>query len=308
MAEHGISPHIFAITNLLEDHLDRYANVDAYHEAKGAVLDHQKEDDWAILPSRRFDRERLEPRTRGRVAYFEAAGEPLPGGAQGVSCSGGVLRARWNGSEVELVRVDALPMKAEHYLSNIAAAACVALAAGAEPESLRDPLRSLRPLKDRQEIVATLDEILYVNDTTATMPAAAAASIRSYSGRDLVVIAGGASKWLDPTPLAVAASALARHVVLLDGPATAGIERALHHQGFSAISAPYDSMASAVIAAESLACPGSIVLLAPGASSFGMFQNEFDRGRKFREAVLDGAEASSPQRGQAVPPPSSAND
>lgn len=286
MTEHGTAPHAFAVTNLLEDHLDRYVDVDAYHEAKTAVLDHQEEDDWAILPSRRFDREQLEPRARGRIAYFEAAGEPLPDGAPGVSCSGEALRMHWDGRKAELVRVDALPMKAEHYLSNIAAAACVALVAGVDPESLRDRLLSLRPLKDRQEIVATLNDVLYVNDTTATMPAAAAASIRSYSGRDLVLIAGGASKRLDPKPLAVAASALARHVVLLDGPATAGIERALHRQGFSAISTPHDSMESAVIAAHSLANPGSVVLLAPGASSFGMFQNEFDRGHQFREAIL----------------------
>ncbi len=286
MAEHGAAPHVFAVTNLLEDHLDRYANVDAYHEAKAAVLDHQEENDWAILPSRRFDRERLEPRTRGRIAYFETAGEPLPEGAPGVSCCGGALRARWDGREIELVRVEDLPMRAEHYLGNVAAAACVALAVGAEPESLRDPLSSLRPLEDRQEIVATVNGVQFVNDTTATMPAAAAASIRSYASKDLVLIAGGASKRLDPTPLAVAASELARHVVLLDGPATAGIERALRHRGFGAISGPHDSMASAVTAAESLSGPGSVVLLAPGASSFGMFQNEFERGSKFREAVL----------------------
>lgn len=285
MAEFRVAPDVFVVTNLLEDHLDRYSTVEQYHEAKVSVLDHQGSGDWAILPSRLDDRARLEGRARGRRAYFEAAGEPLPPGADGVFASGGMLRASWRGDELELGPLANLPLGGAHYASNVAAAACAALALGTGAETIRDRLGSLPKLDHRQEPVATIDAVEYVNDSTATMPAATAASVRAYAGRELVLIAGGSSKRLDPRPLAVAASELVRTVVLLEGDATAGIGKALLARGLDSLRGPFDSIEAAVTEARSVARPGSVVLLAPGATSFGMFADEFDRGTRFKNAV-----------------------
>lgn len=285
MAEFRVAPGVFVVTNLLEDHLDRYSTVEQYHEAKVSVLDHQGPDDWAILPSRLDDRARLEGRARGRRAYFEAAGEPLPPGTDGVFASGGVLRAAWEGDELELCPLANLPFGGAHYASNVAAATCAALALGTGAETIRDRLGSLPTLDHRQEPVATIDAIEYVNDSTATMPEATAASVRAYAGRDVVLIAGGSSKQLDPRPLAVAAAELVRTVVLLEGDATAGIGKALLARGLNSLRGPFDSMEAAVTEARSVARPGSVVLLAPGATSFGMFADEFDRGTRFKNAV-----------------------
>jgi UDP-N-acetylmuramoylalanine-D-glutamate ligase len=80
--------------------------------------------------------------------------------------------------------------------------------------------------------------------------------------------------------------AVARVVVLLAGDATDGIQTALRDRGYDAFLGPFDSMESAVWAAKSAARPGSVVLLAPGATSFGMFADEFDRGERFKDSVL----------------------
>lgn len=285
MAEFRVAPDVFVVTNLLEDHLDRYSTVEQYHEAKVSVLDHQGVDGWAILPSTLFDRVRLEGRARGRRGYFEADGEPLPLGANGVFAADGMLRANWEGRELELGPVADLPLQGAHNVSNVAAAIAAALAASVDSEAIRARLCSLPRLYHRQESVATIDGVEYVNDSAATMPAATAASVKAYAGRDVILIAGGSSKNLDPRPLATAVAKVARTVVLLEGDATAGIEEALLALGHNSLLGPFDSMEAALAAAKSAARPDSVVLLAPGATSFGMFKDEFDRGAKFKNAV-----------------------
>jgi UDP-N-acetylmuramoylalanine--D-glutamate ligase len=286
LAESRIAPDVFVVTNLLEDHLDCYSTIEQYHEAKAAVLDHQDQDDWAILPSRLFDRTRLEGRARGRRAYFEADGEPLPPGTDGVFASDGVLRANWEGEELELIALSDLPLDGAHNVSNASAAVVAALAVGVTLDAIRKRLASIPQIEHRQMPVATIDGVEYVNDSAATMPEATRASLRTFAGRDIILIAGGSDKKLKPRPLALAAAKLARTVVLLEGSATDGIREALLAVGVSSLLGPFDSIEAAVEAAKAKARPGSVVLLAPGAASFGMFVDEFDRGAKFRSAVL----------------------
>ena len=288
LTEQGLAPSVLVVTNLLEDHLDRYDNdIELYHEAKARLLDGQGPDGWAILPSSPYERGRLGPRVKGRRAYFQVRDHPLPDGADGVWRSGEVLRSRWAEREFELLPVEELPLGADHYVSNVAAATCAALAAGVSPGRVSARLRTLELVPHRQEPVAVVDGVSYINDTTATIPAAAAASISSYPSGYIYLIAGGADKALDTTPLV---EAIAQHVAgvsFLKGTATAAMIDRLRRHGYGAISGPHSSMAAAVSDARARAAIGDTVLLAPGAASFGLFSNEFDRGEKFRQAVHD---------------------
>jgi UDP-N-acetylmuramoylalanine--D-glutamate ligase len=73
--------------------------------------------------------------------------------------------------------------------------------------------------------------------------------------------------------------------VLLAGGATAALQRELRERDHEHVFGPFDAMQPAVAQAASIAESGDVVLLSPGCASFGMFQNEFDRGRQFRDAV-----------------------
>lgn len=281
LAEHGLSPHVAVITNISEDHLNRYPSMAAYVEAKRQIARYQGPDDWLVL--NRDDPLAWESRSAGAgcVVPFGMAGDAPAGAFR----DGDRLVWRWDGSEVELLRRDEFPLPGDHAVTNALAAAAAAILAGADPAQVRTGLLAATPVPHRQEIVATIDGVCYVNDTAATAPAAALAALDTFRGRPLVLIAGGAAKGADLGPMARRVAAEASAVVLLDGTATPDLHARLRDAGAARISGPHRSMEDAVRAAAELATPGGVVLLAPGCASFGLFRDEFERGEAFRAAV-----------------------
>ena len=136
------------------------------------------------------------------------------------------------------------------------------------------------------EVVAEVDGVLYVNDTAATAPAAAIASLRAFADRPIHLIAGGADKRLDLGPLAREIADRAASITLLDGTATPMLRSLIEAGGRSDPGSVVQSMAEAVEQASARAAAGDVVLLSPGCASFGLFRDEFDRGAQFREAVF----------------------
>jgi UDP-N-acetylmuramoylalanine--D-glutamate ligase len=131
------------------------------------------------------------------------------------------------------------------------------------------------------ELVREVKGVTFINDTAATTPTAAAASLRAIAG-PLILIAGGADKKLAWEPLvsAIDAAANLRALVLLAGSGSAALVNDLGRP------LPlHDSFEAAIRAAYALAQPGDTILLSPGAASFGMFRNEFHRGEEFRRIV-----------------------
>jgi UDP-N-acetylmuramoylalanine--D-glutamate ligase len=118
--------------------------------------------------------------------------------------------------------------------------------------------------------------VAFVDDSKATNPHAALASIASFPS--VVLIAGGTTKGLDISPLARAANV--RHVVAIGEAAAVLLEAA-----GAARSSPAGSMTEAVVIAASIARPGDTVLLAPGCASFDMFESYGARGDAFGLAV-----------------------
>jgi UDP-N-acetylmuramoylalanine--D-glutamate ligase len=100
----------------------------------------------------------------------------------------------------------------------------------------------------------------------------------------LVLVTGGTDKNLDFSLLADAA-AKAKTVILLAGSGSEKLKALLGKAGIT-FKGPFDDLNEAVRCAISKAASGDIVALSPGCASFGMFLNEFDRGRKWKEAVI----------------------
>jgi UDP-N-acetylmuramoylalanine--D-glutamate ligase len=149
---------------------------------------------------------------------------------------------------------------------------------------VRAGLDRFQGVEDRAELVAEIDSVLYVNDTSATAPAAAIAALDAFPGRRLHVIAGGFDKQLQLDALGAALVDKTSSIILLDGTATPRLMETIKNAGGSWLG-PFDSMQRAVETGAKQASAGDVVLLSPGCASFGLFRDEFERGRKFREAV-----------------------
>jgi UDP-N-acetylmuramoylalanine--D-glutamate ligase len=210
--------------------------------------------------------------------------DEIPG--TGAWLDGDTLRVRWQDVDLSLPRPALLALDGVHGGLNTLAALGACLAYGVPEDAIRDGLASFRGVENRLETIATSQGVTFVNDTSATAPAAAIAALRVLGprARRLHLIAGGADKQTDLTPFADQVARMNVSVYLLEGTATPALTELLRERDV-AISGTFDRMAAAVEQASLAAQDGDYVVLSPACASFGMFRNEFDRGAQFRSAV-----------------------
>jgi UDP-N-acetylmuramoylalanine--D-glutamate ligase len=279
-----ISPRLAAITNIYPDHLNRYRDMDEYAAAKSNIFRFQGISDYTILNFDNSFLTRLRPRAPSRVVWFSA---------QRVLNDGAYVERDalvWNnhGAKRTILPLAELGAPGEHNVENALAATAVASVWGAAPEAIADALREFKGAPHRLEVVRELHGVTYVNDTTATAPTATVAALHTLKGRGrIILIAGGSDKGLPYGEMARAIAEAQPRVILLEGAGTGKLREALHiARAESLVIAAFDKFEDAVLCAKENAKEGDIVLLSPGAASFGMFANEFDRGDRFREIVM----------------------
>ena len=167
--------------------------------------------------------------------------------------------------------------------SNVAAAVLVAELFKISKKDIKKVLSNFKGVPHRQEFVAEKKGIKYFNDTTATNPKAVIFAIETFRKRfpqsKIILIAGGEDKKLSYRSLARNIKDNVDYVVLLPGTGSDKLKKDLSKFY------PVKSMKQAVRKAYYLAQKGDIVLLSPGAASFNLFENEFDRGNQFVKAV-----------------------
>ncbi len=281
MAEQCLGPNVAVITNILPDHLDRYRSFEAYAEVKRSIAEHLGECDWLVI-SRDDPVTNATPiPTRASVA---TAGFSPGGGDHEVWIEGSRFRARWDGTILDLGPIAAFRLPGAAALRNLLLAQAVALSIGVDAKTISEAIPDIAPVANRLETVAEASGVLYVNDTAATIPQAAIAGLNAFSNRPLVVLAGGSDKGLDLSDFARELARREATVLLFAGTASSKLADELRAHGVEPAGI-FDSMDEAVHAAALLAVPGGVVLMSPGCASFGMFQNEFDRGEQFRQAV-----------------------
>ena len=309
--QRSVSPVASACLNVAPDHLDWHGSFEDYLRAKGRVYEHTH---IACIYNV------ADPLTEQLVMEAEvvegcrAVGFTL--GVPAVSMIGIVdevladrafVEQRQN-SAAELATIPDLqgdaPSIAPHYVANALAAAALARAYGVGPLSVRDGLRTFRPDPHRIADVATVDGVRFVNDSKATNPHAANASLLSFD--KVVWVAGGLLKGATGEQLdELVTSVLPRlRGVVLIGADRARIAEALARHapdvpvadldpsetGTVQDMAGVDVMDAVVRRAAELAQPGDVVLLAPAAASMDMFANYGARGDAFETAVRRWAE------------------
>ena len=291
-----LKPEVSAFTVILPDHLDRYAGMREYVQDKKAIFLEQEARQKAVF---NLD----DPWQRGfpeetRAQTFFCSSRKLAPGLSGAWLSGDEGTARRSPDEAAQVILASSLIPGGHNRRNLLCAGLMLFVHGVPAAAVRDGLASFPGVEHRLERFLSWKGVAFYNDSAATIPHATAEALRSLEA-PVVLITGGTDKNLDFSPLREVLS-LPRAVVLLAGTGTDKIRLILEERGVP-YDGPFDSLKPAVEQAMSRAArvgtgQGVAILFSPGCTSFGMFLNEFDRGRKFKSMVseLTGAPASAP--------------
>ncbi|HLL22016.1 MAG TPA: UDP-N-acetylmuramoyl-L-alanine--D-glutamate ligase, partial [Kofleriaceae bacterium] len=267
------------LTNITEDHLDRFGTMERYAEMKGRIWDYQRTDDLAIgnaadpwvvremadAPSQRFLFDSRKGARVDRGAYLD--GREL------------VLRL----PAEERYPMDDLVIVGNHNMENAMCAYLATRGIGLSPDAVRAGARAYRPLPHRMELVGDRENIYYYDDSKGTNVASVAASVRGFP-RPLVLIAGGVDKGGSYAPMFEALDGTCQGIVLI-GAAAPLIREAAAQHGVTYPVIDARDMHDAVSRATELCTSGDAVVLSPACASYDMFDNFGHRGRVFREAV-----------------------
>ena len=286
----SIAPAAAAVLNVADDHTDWHGSFEAYRDAKARIL--------ALAPIGVADAG--DPVAAALVAGHAhpvtvTLGEPAPGQ---LGVRAGVLVDRAFADDpagAVLLERSALALPGPHNTVNALAAAALARAAGIPADAIGRGLAGFRGGAHRNVLVATVAGVDYVDDSKATNPHAAGASLAAYPR--VVWIAGGLLKGADVDPLVAAVAPRLAGAVLL-GRDRAQIAASLARHApmvpvVTVVSGDDDrvdtsaeqTMTQVVEAAARLARPGDTVLLAPAAASMDVFRDYAHRGKAFADAV-----------------------
>jgi UDP-N-acetylmuramoylalanine--D-glutamate ligase len=257
------APEGAVLLNLAPDHLDRHGTFEAYTHAKLRIFAHQGNDDVAVAPLN------LGVEDLGGCARRVCFGD---GPQAELSDRAGHL---WWADE-PLIDVEELPLRGLHNRRNAMAAAAICLARGIDPDAVRAGLRSFAGVEHRLEDVATIDGVLYVNDSKATNVDSTLVALASFDV-PVHLILGGQGKGQDFEPLRAPVAERCAGVYLIGEDAgiigaVVGGERC-------------ETLQRALDAAAAAAQRGEVVLLSPACASFDQFEDFEARGRAFKEMV-----------------------
>jgi UDP-N-acetylmuramoylalanine--D-glutamate ligase len=185
-------------------------------------------------------------------------------------------------SKAEEIIPQHLLVPGEHQRKNLLAAALACRVYGINAAVITSSIATFSGVEHRLEHFANKDGVSWYNDSAATIPQAVGAALNSFES-PVILITGGTDKNLDFEPVR-SAYVKAKVIILLAGTGTEKLIPFLNKDRIPFLG-PYSDLDHVVTVASARALPGDVVLLSPGCASFGMFVNEFDRGRKFKDTV-----------------------
>ncbi|MCR5725777.1 MAG: UDP-N-acetylmuramoyl-L-alanine--D-glutamate ligase [Treponema sp.] len=313
-----LRPHISVITKIVPDHQNFYHSMLAYVADKKLIYADQTKNDFTILD---FDDDAsadggtlienwgnvFAKETKASVLRYSK--KKLPAGVSGVwQDSKGFGHIRLPGGPDDEICMKELIVPGKHMRLNVLNAALVLRLMGVTSERCIEVLGAWSGIEHRLEFFhewrlpvsdASSGEkalkLRFYNDSAATVPEAAAEATQAF-GEPVIFITGGTDKGLDLSPVAHTISnplsITPSQTYLLAGSATDKMRADFDAAGIR-YKGPFDSLESllAALKTDVEARRGAFgiknVVFSPGATSFGMFTNEFDRGRKFKKAVRD---------------------
>jgi UDP-N-acetylmuramoylalanine--D-glutamate ligase len=265
---------IAGLLNISPDHMDRYAGLQQYHAAKHRIF----------LGASTVINNRQDPLTNPLLSTSVKQGsfglnKPDLG-------SFGLLEEdgqQWLACGLEpLMLVADVAIKGTHNTANALAALALGQAAGLDMTTMLETLKTYKGLPHRCEHVATINNVMYIDDSKGTNIGATIAALNGFGDNaNLILIAGGQGKEQNFSQLQKPVKQFVKLVALFgeDAPQIASaLENSVQVEQFDSLE---DAVSKATASAES----GDIVLFSPACASFDMFSGFEERGRYFQSAV-----------------------
>jgi len=258
------APKVALLTNLTPNHLDRYGTFADYCKAKENIFKFQKPD--RSYPAVSIFGAEDKIGAEWFVKYKQEAGRVC-------------LTFSTDDVREEIRKQFGLPGRAN--LSNLAAAIVIARHFGIEDNQIKNCLPEFKPLPHRLELVAEINGVNWYNDSKATTPQSAIASLEAFD-KPVIIIAGGYDKNLPFDELGEKIAQKAKAAILI-GQTASKIASSIRNTQVETVA----SLPEAVNLAKQLATGSDVVLLSPACASYDMFDNFEHRGREFCRLVRE---------------------
>jgi UDP-N-acetylmuramoylalanine--D-glutamate ligase len=274
-------PDVAVLTNITEDHLDRYEyKFENYINSKFRVAMNQEEEDVFIY---NLDDE-VTTKTinsypiKSTLAPFTMS-KQLPQGAYLLNAK---MHLKWKNEEMQM-SIEDFAIKGKHNQYNSMAASLAASAVDIRKEKIREALQTFESLEHRMEPVSIIRGVEFINDSKATNVNSTWFALESME-KPVILILGGVDKGNDYSLIRELVKDKVKAIVCM------GLENRKIHEAFGdlvPLIVNTDNAKDAVQSAFHFANKGDVVLLSPACASFDLFKNYEDRGKQFKQAVKE---------------------
>lgn len=273
-----LSPHAALLTNIYEDHLNWHKDLEDYIACKKSLFSFQNKGDFA---SYNLD----DP----RAASLDRPSKATNVTFSSVKKSATFFRKGYDVFEkgIFLLSLKTMGVDGEHNYHNALGAISLARQFSVKPAQIVRALKKFTGVEGREQLIRDVNGIKIFNDTTATAMEAMLAAMNRFSStysKKIVMISGGMDKNLNYLQIAPLWKKHLKALVLLEGTASEKMANIMDKSKVP-VYKYFGDFKEAVDKAYSLAQAGDMIILCPGATSFNMFDNEFDRGKKFNKLV-----------------------
>lgn len=269
-------PHISAILNFSEDHLNRHHTMEKYIKAKCNIYKNQDKNDYMILNYDDILVRNLKDIKAEKIYFsYDSALE------KGVYLDENEDIIINIDKKINLMNKNELKIKGKHNVQNAMAAVAISYIYGIDVSIIKNALKNFSGVEHRQELVKNINGITFINDSKATNPDSSIKAINSYE--NIILIAGGMDKENDFENLLENAKDRVKSLVLL-GETAKKIKDLALKKGFDDVNI-VANMKEAVSMSYEKANEGDVVLLSPACASWDMYKSFEVRGRDFKENV-----------------------
>jgi UDP-N-acetylmuramoylalanine--D-glutamate ligase len=274
-------PDVAVLTNITEDHLDRYEyDMQNYISSKFRIAVNQlPEDVFIYCADDEITQNNINKYPIKSTLYPITMNKELP---QGAYITNAEMHIKWKAEEMQMSIQD-FALKGKHNQYNSMAAGIASLAVDIKKEHVRESLQTFQSLEHRMEPVSTIRGVEFINDSKATNVNSTWFALESME-KPTILILGGVDKGNDYTILNELVRDKVKAIVCM------GVDNRKIHEAFGSfvsLIVNTSSAAEAVQGAFHFANKGDVVLLSPACASFDLFKNYEDRGNQFKQAVKD---------------------